>query len=90
MVDKCHYKLISDWTVRLLGCHTINRMSDPQVGSLNMALTRLVNEHHPALKVRDAELEGAYEMIVLHVLPFDSHEHYRLTKESCHHEDFIA
>jgi hypothetical protein len=80
MVDKSHYQLISDRTFRLLGSHTIFRLSDPQLGLLNKALTRLVDGHQSALKVTDAEIEGAYEMIVLHVLPSGSHEHL-LTNE---------
>ena len=73
--DKTHYETISHRAVRVLGTQTIDRMSDPQVGLLNKELKYLVDRHQSADKVTDAEIEGAYEMIVQHALPTGSHEH---------------
>ena len=70
-----HYENISHRAVRVLGTQTIDRMSDPQVGLLNKELKYLVDSHQSADKVTDAEIEGAYEMIVQHALPTGSHEH---------------
>ncbi len=75
MVDKSQYKLISQRAVQVLGTQTIDRMSDPQVGLLNKELKYLVDSHQSADKVTDAEIEGAYKMIVMYALPTGSHEH---------------
>jgi hypothetical protein len=75
MIDKSQYKLISQRAVQVLGSQTIHRMSDPQVGLLNKELKYLVDRHQSADKVTDAEIEGAYEMIVMYALPTGSHEH---------------
>lgn len=74
-IDKTHYESISHRAVRVLGRETVNRMSDPQVGLLNKELNYLVEKRQSADKVTDAEIEGAYEMIVKHALPTGSHEH---------------
>ena len=75
VIDKMHYKIISHRAVQVLGRETRDRMSDPQVGLLNNELNYLVERHQSADKVTDAEIEGAYEMIVQHALPTGSHEH---------------
>ena len=74
-IDKTHYESISHRAVRVRGRETIDRMSNPQLGLLNKELKYMVDKRQSADKVTDAEIEGAYEMIVKHVLPTGSHEH---------------
>jgi len=75
MLDKSQYKLISQRAVQVLGTQTIDRMSSPQIGLLNKSLDRILERRKSADLVTDAEIEGAYEMIVMYALPTGSHEH---------------
>jgi len=75
MLDKSQYKLISQRAVQVLGAQTIDRMSSPQIGLLNKSLDRILERRKSADLVTDAEIEGAYEMIVMYALPTGSHEH---------------
>jgi len=69
-----HLDAISHKTVRALGHNVIDRMSDPQVNLLDIALARLVAKRGPAEAVSDLEIDGQYEQIMYHVLPTGSHE----------------
>ncbi len=75
MLDKSQYKLISQRAVQVLGTQTIDRMSSPQRGLLNKSLDRILERRKSVDLVTDAEIEGAYEMIVMYALPTGSHEH---------------
>ena len=76
MIEKAQYEALSLKAVQVLGSDVIRRMSEPQVGFLNMGLDRVLERHKGDVdSVTPAEIEGAYEMVVLHVLPTGSHEH---------------
>jgi len=75
VIDKMHYKAISDRAVEVIGHKQILAMSSPQRGLLNKSLDRILERRKSVDKVTDAEIEGAYEMIIKHVLPTGSHEH---------------
>lgn len=73
--DKSLYKAISVLAVDVIGREQILAMSAPQVGLLNKSLNRIIERRRTIESVTREEIEGAYEMIMVHVLPTGSHEH---------------
>ena len=77
MIEKAQYKAISLKVVNVLESDVIRRLSKPQIEVLNMDLDRVLQRHNGNVDaVTPVEIEGAYEMVVLHVLPTGSHEHW--------------
>jgi|GEM_PF-2656333 len=74
-IEKWMYKAISEKAVRVLGSAVIRAMSTPQIGLLNRELDWILERHQSVDTITDAEIEGAYEMIVCYALPTGSHEH---------------
>ena len=75
-IDQKQYEILSDKAVKVLGRQTVLQMSDAQQGLLNKALDRMLERAGTVDKITDAQIEGQYEQIVMHVLPTGSHEHF--------------
>ena len=70
----CHFgtpynshKFISDSIIRALGTERLNSCSSRQLQLMDQMLDRRMRANK---RVTDAELQGIYEMITEHVLPF--------------------
>jgi hypothetical protein len=75
-IEQAQYDALSKKAVSVIGRETILAMSEAQRGLLNKELDRMMLRHKGEVdKVTTAEIEGAYELIVVHVLPTGSHEH---------------
>ena len=75
-IAKMKYKTLSLKAVAVLGRDVVLKMSSAQRGLLNKELDRMLAKRKSVDAVTPDEIEGAYEMIVLHVLPTGSHEHF--------------
>ena len=75
-IERASPSALSLKAVKVLGPEVILKMSPAQQGLLNKELERtLLRKKGNVDAVTPAEIEGAYEMIILHVLPTGSHEH---------------
>ena len=74
-IAKMQSESLSTKAVKVIGREQVLKMSSAQRGLLNKELDRMLAKRKSVDAVTPDEIEGAYEMIVLHVLPTGSHEH---------------